>query len=171
MHILRFLNLSDVQLIAQGFLPTRGSLVLDSVFVAMFAICAVLMLSIGWVRFANRYRTHRKLQIGLAMILAVAILVFEVDVRFVTDWRKLAEGSKFYAGGTVDRALWIHLAFAIPTPLVWIYVVVQALRNFPKDPVPGKHSSNHRFWGWVATGMMWLTAVTGCVFYWLAFAC
>jgi hypothetical protein len=165
------LNLSDVHLTAQGFLPTRGSLVLDFVFVAMFAICAILILSIGVVKFANGYRIHRKLQIGLAMILAVAIVVFEVDVRFVTDWRKLAERSTFYASGAVDRALWIHLAFAIPTPIVWIYVVVQALRNFPTDPVPGRHSANHRFWGWAATGMMCLTAATGCVFYWLAFAC
>lgn len=154
-----------------GFLPTRGSYVLDSVFVAMFVICLLLAISIGLVHFGKRFRTHRNLQTGIAILLAITVLIFEIDVRFITDWRKLAESSPYYQSGVVDRALWIHLAFAVPTPFVWAYVVVQAWRKFPSDPRPNAHSVAHRFWGRIATLLMVMTALTGCVFYWLAFAC
>jgi hypothetical protein len=48
-------------------------------------------------------------------------------------------------------------------------VIVQALRKFPKPPQPGMHSSSHKFWGWLASIGMFLTAVTGWIFYYLAF--
>ena len=158
-------------LLANGFLPTRGSFVLDAVFIAMFVICAVMVVSIWLVKYKRKYQTHRRIQMGLAIFLAVAILIFEIDVRFVTDWRQLAESSRFYANGIVDLSLGIHLLFAIPTPFVWAYVVVQALRKFPANTVPNEHSRAHRFWGRIAALMMLATAATGCVFYWLAFAC
>ncbi len=160
-----------MHLFASGFLPTRGSYVLDAVFVGMFVICIVMALSIILVRYRHQYQAHRNLQIGLAAFLAVAITVFEVDVRFVTDWRSLASSSRFYANGIVSISLWIHLAFAIPTPFVWGYVLISALKKFPNPAQPGDHSRSHRIGGRVAAGMMMMTAITGCVFYWLAFAC
>jgi uncharacterized membrane protein YozB (DUF420 family) len=159
-----------VFLVANGFLPTRGSIVLDAIFIGMFLISAAMIISVCLVRFRKQYRVHRRLQIWLAVFLAVAVVVFEIDVRFITDWRKLAEPSRFYESGMVDRWLWIHLAFAIPTPFIWIFVVVKALRKFAPDAVPNDHSRSHRFWGWIAVASMLMTAITGCVFYWLAFA-
>ncbi len=144
---------------------------LDAVFLAMFVICLLLTISIYLVRQNRQFATHRRLQIGLAIVLVIAILIFEIDVRFVTQWRQLARESRFYESGIVDRALWIHLTFAIPTPFVWAYVIVMALRKFPRPAQPNAHSAAHKFWGWTAAIMMWLTAATGCTFYWLAFAC
>jgi uncharacterized membrane protein YozB (DUF420 family) len=66
-------------------------------------------------------------------------------------------------------ALIIHLCFAIPTLLLWIYVIVQALRKFPSPPVPSEHSGTHAKWAWLAAGGMFLTAITGGTFYYLAF--
>ena len=31
-------------------------------------------------------------------------------------------------------SLCVHLCFAVPTPLLWIYVIVSALRRFPSPP-------------------------------------
>ena len=157
-------------ILAEGFLPTRGSWVLDAVFSAMFIIMLVLALNI-WLARRGQYRLHRNLQISLAIILILAIAVFEIDVRFLTDWRELASHSVYYESGWVDRLLLVHLAFAIPTPFVWGYVVYRALRNFPSPPVPGSHSHDHRKWGWIAAVLMYLTGITGCGFYWIAFAC
>ncbi len=156
-------------LYAQGLLPTRGSFVLDAVFLAMFAIAICLMVSIALVK-RKRFSAHRKIQVCLSLILIVAILIFEFDIRFVTDWRAIASQSRYFESGWVDRTLWIHLFFAIPTPLVWAFVVILALRRFPNPPVPGQHSAQHKLWGWIATGMMMATAITGCIFYWTAFA-
>jgi hypothetical protein len=52
---------------------------------------------------------------------------------------------------------------------VWIVVIVQALRKYPSPPTPNKHSHDHKKGGWLAVILMTLTAVTGWVFYYLAF--
>jgi len=154
-----------------GFLGTRGSLMLDVVFAAMFLIVPLLGLSIYLVK-QRKYNLHKWLQIAMGVVLLLAVVAFEIDMRFFTDWESLAVGSPYYASGTwnlVWYSLVIHLCFAIPTPLVWVVVIVQALRKFPRPPLPNAHSHDHRRWGWIAVILMTLTAVTGWVFYYLAF--
>ncbi|MDG2185445.1 MAG: DUF420 domain-containing protein [Mariniblastus sp.] len=153
---------------SRGFLPARGSLMLDIVVCAMLLVVVVLGFSIFLVRSKREYRLHRAIQITLALVLAVAIIAFEIDIRFFSDWRSAAEQSRFYPSGLVDLSLWVHLAFAIPTPFIWAYVLIGALRRF--QPVgPGRYSQFHRRWGWIASIAMLLTALTGWVFYYLAF--
>ncbi len=155
-------------LLASGFLPTRGSLVLDAIVCAMALVLVILGISVYLVRYRRLYRVHRMIQVTLCVLLAIAVTAFEVDVRFFTDWRAAASFSPFYEGGWVDRMLVVHLLFAVPTPLVWGFVIVQALRHFP-NAQPGPYSFRHRRWGWIAVLMMTATAVTGWVFYWFAF--
>lgn len=158
-----------------GFLPTRGSWMLDFVFVAMFAIVPVLGWSIWLVKYRRpdqgyKCQWHKRTQLTLAAVLLVAVTAFEIDLNLVTkDWRPLAEPSPYYASGIVSYSLWIHLCFAVPTPLLWIFVIVQALRKFPQPPAACPYSRQHLLWGRVAAFAMLMTAVTGWVFYWLAF--
>jgi len=152
-----------------GFLPTRGSIMLDFVFLAMFAIVIVLTFSIYLVRSKKKFRLHKRIQIGTAIVLLVTIVAFEIDMRFITAWRVLAEPSSLYASGAVDWSLAIHLLFAIPTPFVWVYTIVMALKKIPADPQPCEYSTTHRRWGWISALMMYATAVTGWVFYVVAF--
>jgi hypothetical protein len=115
------------------------------------------------------------------MVLLVAVVAFEVDMRR-NGWESRAVPSPYFAGEVDDAgelvmdwscpigvALIIHLFFAIPTALIWTIVIVQALRKFPRPPLPGTHSPAHRFWGWLAVVEMCGTAITGWVFYSLAF--
>lgn len=153
---------------SHGFLPTRGSLMLDIVVCAMLLVVLVLAVSIYLVRRKRLYYWHRTIQVALASLLAIAIVGFEIDIRFFTDWRAAAEQSPYYATGWVDRALWIHLVFAIPTPFIWAFVLFGALRHFATIE-PGEYSRFHRRWGWIATIFMLLTTVTGWGFYYLAF--
>lgn len=158
-----------------GFLPTRGSWMLDFVFVAMFGIIPVMLASIWLVRYRRPHENykcewHKWIQIVLAMVLLVAVTAFEVDLQLITkDWRPLAMPSPYYASHIVDYALWIHLCFAVPTPLIWLFVIVQGLRKFPNPAAPGPYSQRHKLWGRIAAIAMTLTAVTGWIFYWLAF--
>ncbi|MEX0794434.1 MAG: DUF420 domain-containing protein [Pirellulaceae bacterium] len=160
-----------VALIGQnyGFLPTRGSIMIDFVFAAMFGIILVLGMSIYLVRYQRKYQLHKWIQIVVGLVLLVAVVAFEVDMRLFTNWRELAEPSPYYQGGLVDISLGIHLCFAIPTPVLWIVVIWRALKRFPNPPIPGDHSASHVFWGWLAAIGMLMTAVTGWVFYFLAF--
>ena len=155
-----------------GFLGTRGSLMLDVVFAAMFLVVPWLGLSIWLVRYRKKYDLHKWMQIIMGVVLLLAVVAFEIDMRFFTDWEKLAEGSPYYVKGTWD-AVWIslaiHLCFAVPTPFIWIVVIVRALRQFPSPARPNKHSPQHIFWARIAAIMMTLTAITGWMFYYLAF--
>src|SRR5688500_12648132 len=140
-------EVSAAQLIAMGgFLGTRGSFMLDVVFLAMFAIVPVLAWSIFAVRYRRRYQTHKRIQIVLATILFVAVTAFEVDLRLFTDWEQAAAASPFWQKdrwNAVWTSLTIHLIFAVPTLLLWIWVLVAALRYFPKPAMPSAHSRRH----------------------------
>jgi uncharacterized membrane protein YozB (DUF420 family) len=151
-----------------GFLPTRGSLMLDFVTVAMVAVSLLLLLSVYWAK--RQWRWHRALQITLAVILLVAIVAFEVDLRFFSDWQKLAEPSPYYESGWVHRWLWVHLGFAVPTPFLWAGLIFVSLKGQPQNPAEHVQFANwHKRWGWASVILMWLTAVTGWVFYWVSF--
>lgn len=158
-----------------GFLPLgRGSIMLDVVFVAMFVVVPALAASIYLVKVRGRYELHKKLQLVLASVLLVAVLLFELDMQFITRWETRAEPSPYFSEANkwscpAGISLIVHLCFAVPTLLLWIYVIVQALRLFSRPPKPGPHSAAHARWGWAASIGMLLTAVTGWVFYWLAF--
>jgi uncharacterized membrane protein YozB (DUF420 family) len=155
-----------------GFLPWRGSLMLDVVFLAMFAVVPLLAVSLYLVKGRN-YRIHKQLQLGMATVLLVAVLLFEIDIR-VNGWMERAAPSPYFDPAAkftspAGIALAIHLSFAVPTLFLWIWVVVQALRKFSRPPTPGPHSRWHARTGWLAAAGMTLTAVTGWIFYWMAF--
>lgn len=150
-----------------GFLGTRASLMLDVVFLAMFALLPVLAVSIWLVRSHRRFVWHKRIQLALASILGITVLVFEIDIRW-HGWRERAMESPYYPQ-PVGLSLAVHLVFAVSTALVWAWVVGRALARFPVPPEPGPHSPSHKFWGWLAAIDLTLTSLTGWVFYYLAF--
>lgn len=160
-----------------GFLrllfPTRASIMLDVVFVAMFLVIPGLAISIS---FAKRgwFSLHKITQLVLGTTLLIAVVAFEVDMQILTEWEKRAEPSPYFAESIkwscpAGIMLLVHLAFAVPTAGLWVYVIYGALRKFAAPPIPNDHSASHRFWGWLASLGMLGTAVTGWIFYYLAF--
>jgi len=146
---------------------------LDVVFVAMFVVVPLLAASVYLVKFRRQYALHKKLQLAMAAVLLVAVLLFELDIR-VNGWEHRASPSPYFDplhkwSCPAGVALVIHLSFAIPTLLLWTLVVVQALRKFSRPPLPGPHSQWHTRWATVGAIGMALTALTGWLFYWLAF--
>ncbi|MCP4170777.1 MAG: DUF420 domain-containing protein [Fuerstiella sp.] len=154
-----------------GFLGNRASLMLDIVFLAMFAVIPVMGWSIYQVR-QKRYVLHMRVQVVLGVVLAAAVTLFEIDMR-VNGWRQRAVESPYYSddllSGLVNCSLCLHLVFAISSFVLWVYVIVQALRKLPRPPAPNEYGPQHRFWAKIAAVDMCLTAVTGWVFYYLAF--
>jgi putative membrane protein len=155
-----------------GFLGTRASLMLDVVVLTMVVLLPVLGFSIYLVKYRRRYALHKTIQLTLGTVLLVTVVLFEADMR-TGGWRHRAAASP-YGGheGSIDwvsTALYVHLFFAITTALLWIVVIFRALRNFPSPPEPGAHSAWHRRYAKLAAIDMVCTAVTGWIFYWLAF--
>lgn len=155
-----------------GFLHTRASIMMDVVVVTMVLIIPILWGSVWLARSKRRFSLHRNVQTVLAIVLLLAVIGFEVDVR-MNGWEHRAAASRFWGGpewnDLVHYSLLVHLLFAMPTPFLWGFVIVRARRKFPAPPVPAEHSRQHRFWGRVAAIYMTLTAVTGWAFYWFAF--
>ena len=154
-----------------GFLGTRGSFMLDLVFLAMFAVVPVMAWSI-WLVQRRRYELHRRVQLVLGTVLGLTVLAFEIDIR-LHGWRERAIASTYWRDGglndAVDWSLIVHLCFAIPTPILWAFVIFRANKHFRHPIAPNAHSPAHRRYARLAAAGMVLTAVTGWVFYYLAF--
>ncbi len=155
-----------------GFLGNRASFMLDVVFLTMFAVVPVMGWSIYQVKYRQQYLLHKRVQISNGLLLLFALTVFEIDMR-VNGWRQRAAASPYYSAlwseGWVNWSLGIHLTFAVSTTVLWVFVIVQALREFPRPPQPNEYGPRHKFWARIAAVDLCLTALTGWIFYWLAF--
>jgi len=155
-----------------GFLGNRASFMLDVVFLAMFVVVPVMGWSIYQVKIHKRYLLHKRVQVAIGLVLLVAVTLFEIDIR-VNGWRERAAESPYYneiwTAGLVNWSLWVHLVFAISSTFLWIFVILQALRRFPSPPLPNEYSPRHKFWARIAALDLSMTALTGWIFYWLAF--
>jgi putative membrane protein len=155
-----------------GILGTRGSLMLDLVVLGMIIIVPVMIASIYAVRSKRLYAYHKRIQLATALLLLVLLVGFEVEMR-VYGWRERAAASPLQVEGLwndpVEWSLIAHLMFAVPTFFLWVAVVIGAMRGFPRPPQPCAYSSSHRFWGRLAALGMTFTAMTGLLFYYLAF--
>lgn len=161
---------------ADGFLGYRTSFMLDFVVSALVIIVPVLIYSICQVRFGRRYQRHRFLQTVLCVVLLAAVGAFEVDLQLVHGgWENVVaksfdDDALLAARISESRPwLWLHLIFAVTTPLFWLTTIVLAYRRFPSPPTPSTHSQAHRWLGWLSTIDVTLTAVTGLIFYYVAF--
>lgn len=151
-----------------GFLGSRASVGMDVVLVGLWALLPLLAWSIHLVRNRRAYAAHKRLQIVIAGALLAAIVVFEIDVRLLSDWRLRAAPSPSWPFGVL-AALGVHLVFAISTLVLLVWVLWGAWRAFPAPPRPTDYSPRHRLLGRLAAIDLLLTAVTGTFFYWLAF--
>jgi uncharacterized membrane protein YozB (DUF420 family) len=152
-----------------GFLGTRAPLILDTLATAMLVVVVVLGWSIYQVKVRRRYNLHKWTQITLGVILLAVVILFEIDIR-LHGWEDRAAGQiGGHAPPVVLTALYVHLVFAVTTVILWPITIVLALRNFPTPPHPSLHSRVHIPLARCAAIDMVFTAVTGWVFYWLAF--
>ncbi len=152
----------------QGFIPgSRGSFMLDFVSLAMVAILPTLTYSIYLVRVKKAYAIHRRVQLAIGAVLAVAVLLFELELR-LSGWRHLATPSPYY-DTILFPFLAVHLLFAISTSLLWIITIYTAIKYIPDPPGPCAYSRQHKRLGWAAAIGMYCTSITGWTFYWLAF--
>lgn len=157
-----------------GFLGFRTSFMLDFVVTALVLIVPVLLYSLVAVKFQRRYGLHRRLQLLLGVVLLVAVGLFEIDLQWIQGgWLnvvgkrevKLTQEQLAF----VRQVLYLHLCFAISTPLLWATTIGLALRYMPSPPQPCSHSQLHKTMGWLSTIDIVLTSVTGLVFYYFAF--
>ncbi len=153
-----------------GFLGTRAPLMLDVLCLAMLVVVVVLAWSVYQVKFRRRYQLHKWTQITLGAILLVVVILFEIDIR-LHGWEDRAAGQarRPCAGGRLVRRSTFTSCSPFRRSFFGRSRLFSALRNFPNPPLPGPHSRIHMPLARMAAADMVLTAITGWIFYWLAF--
>ena len=163
-------------MLKDGFLGYRTSFMLDFVVCALVIIVPLLIYSLWLVKVKKAYQQHKWLQITLGIVLLVAVGAFEIDLQIVHGgWENIVRKSVPDEAALAERVaeirpyLWTHLFFAVTTPFLWFATLALAMRRFESPPLPGAHSRLHKSLGWLSTLDITLTAVTGLVFYYVAF--
>ena len=150
-----------------GFIPySRASLVFDVVFVSLFFLVILVGISLLAVM-RGHYRIHKGCQIASTAALGCVLLYFEVDIR-TSGWTHLAIPSPYYHT-ILFPFLYLHIGVAAISVFLWSRTLLCALRHFSRRPTPGIYSTTHRQQGAWAMGSLLATAVTGWIFYWMAF--
>lgn len=149
---------------------------LDFVVCALVIIVPLLLYSLWLVKVKKAYTRHKWLQLALGLILLIAVTAFEVDLQIVHGgWENIVRKSIADETALAARVaearpyLLLHLLFAVTTPILWIATLILAFRRFSNPPLPGEHSRLHKTLGWLSTIDITLTAVTGLLFYYVAF--
>lgn len=151
-----------------GFLGTRADVLMDFVVVAFVLIVPALAYSWRLVR-AGHYTQHKKLQLSLFSILAITVILFEIDMRLAGGIFEMTKDSRYAGTWLLNGSIWFHTVLAIFTSLLWIGLVLISRRRFPSPPEPGEFSVKHRFWGRIGMVAMALTGITGIELYIIGF--
>ena len=157
---------------SHGFLGYSSTFMLDFVVTALVLIVPALLASLYLVKVRRNYVAHRNLQLLLASVLLAAVVAFEVDIRLHCGWRDIVTSARTLTEQqleTIKQTLYVHLVFAISTPLLWGVTIALALKRMPKPPSPCAHSRLHKTLGWLSVIDLVLTSATGLLFYYRAF--
>lgn len=156
-------------MLPSGFLGTRGDILMDLVILSFIIILPVLIFS--WFKVRGRdYQTHKRTQLWLAGILAVAVILFEIDIRLSGGTFALVAPSPYAEEWWLTAIIYGHLFVAVLTSIVWAVLIYFSLKRFDKPPKPGAFSATHRLWGRLGMITMILTGLTAYPLYFFGFA-
>ena len=128
-----------------GFFGTEADLWVDLFLLVLVLLLPTLLFAIGLAR-RGRILAHARVMVTAVFVFLVALVTFEIDVRT----------SDVPAPATTPFL--IHLCFAVPGLVLWIYQVATARRAF-SNPAP------HRRRGRILFGLLVATVATGIWLY------
>lgn len=152
-----------------GFLGTRGDILMDLVILSFIIILPVLVFSWAKVR-QGQYQTHKRTQLWLAGTLAVAVILFEIDIRLAGGTFALVAPSPYADTWWLTAIIYGHLIVAVLTSIIWASLIFFSLRRFQRPPAPGAFSATHRLWGRTGMITMILTGLSAYPLYFFGFA-
>ena len=112
-----------------GLFGTRADLIVDLFMVVLILVLPTVLVAVAAVR-RGRVRLHAALMTGSFLLFVLALVAFELNVRFQPD---------LPAPKTVPFV--VHLCFALPTLVLW---VIQILRRKQAFSAPAVHRRRGR---------------------------
>lgn len=156
-------------MLPSGFLGTRADILMDLVVVSLVAVLPLIAFS--WTRARQRrYALHKRVQLTMGSILAVVVVLFEVDMRLAGGIFELTKGSRFAGTAFLNGSIYFHTFLSIVTALIWLVLLIASVRKFGSPPRPTSFGPRHRFWGRIGMVGMALTGITGIQLYVIGFA-
>ncbi len=154
-----------------GFLPTsrEATLVFDILWFWTGGLVTVLTWSLYVVRYKRGYSLHKTLQLYLTGALIVALFWHGINPWVDSSWLDRVLQSPYHQRGLLTPALVIHRVISYACCVLWLWTIVYALNGFESPPTPSKFSRDHIRLARLATGSVYGTALTGWIYYWMAF--
>ena len=152
-----------------GFLGTPASLMLDVVVCSLVLVLPVLAWGLWEARIRRNFALHKRIQVGLTLVLLVVVVLFEIDLRLQGGFWELAKNSPYAGTAFLRNLLTVHLCFSISTVFIWGATFIAALRAFPNPPAPGAFSAKHKLMAWLSVADMVGTVATGLMVYYYGF--
>ena len=104
------------QITSSGFLPTRGSFMLDFLFLALFALVLLMGVSVWLVRSRRKYAWHKRIQIVLAVVLLVNFTSNRLALVVLSMVSLVGSGFIFWLARHVQRDVAVLMDLAeLPT--------------------------------------------------------
>lgn len=144
----------------------RAPIILTVLALSLFFVVPLMVWSIRQVRL-GKYLLHKRTQTGTSVALFILLIFFEMQIPG-TDWMKHTATSSF-SEDTIRNYLSVHKSIAISMTLLWTLTLSLALWRTPSSPRPSPHSRLHKILGISSAVMMIITAISGWIFYWMAF--
>ncbi len=143
---------------------TRSDLLIDLVVLSLVVVVPVMAISYGKAR-QKAWLFHRNLMVGLSAVLAVAVTLFELDLKAHGGIFEMTRESRYAGTDFLYASIYVHTFFSISTAMVWLSLILLSLRRFSSPPRPNEFSKMHRLWGRIAMIDMLLTGITGVELY------
>lgn len=153
----------------QGFLGTRADLLTDLVITALVAVVPFVLWNQNLAR-RGRWALHKRMQIGLAVLLGLVVAAFEYNLRLQGGIFEATTASAYSGTLTLNFWIWFHTFLAITTVIVWASLIIMSLRRFPSPPQPAAFSATHRRWGRIGIIWMLATGLTSLPVYFFGYA-
>lgn len=144
----------------------RAPIILTILALALFFVVPTLLWSLRQARL-GKYQVHKRTQIGTSTAIFILLIFFEMQIPG-SDWIKQTAQSSF-PEATIRSYLSVHKSIAISTTLLWTMTFLLAFWRTPNPPRPSTHSKVHKIMGTSSAVMLIITAISGWIFYWMAF--
>ena len=125
---------------------TRADLIVDLFLVVLVLVLPTVFVAVAAVRRGN-VRLHAALMTGSFLLFVLALVAFEINVRFQPDLPAPKTGPFV-----------VHLAFALPTLVLWVIQILRRKQAFTEPAV-------HRRRGRLLAPLLTATVATGIWLY------
>jgi hypothetical protein len=119
-------------MLLSGLFPTTDWLI-DLVNLSFLVIVPALLYSWAKAR-RDQFALHKKIQLTLFVILFVAVILFEADLRMRGGIFKMVASSRYAGTAFLNSLIYVHTLAAITTSLIWIGLAQTASPWYPAHP-------------------------------------